>query len=36
VLTDEQVRKLSMDAKVDPALAAIFFNGYALESRKGS
>jgi hypothetical protein len=33
-LADEQVRKLAADAKVDPALAAIFFNGYALELRK--
>jgi len=33
-LTDEQVRKLATDAKADPALAAIFFNGYALELRK--
>lgn len=33
-LNDEQVRKLAADAKMDPALAAIFFNGFALESRK--
>ncbi len=33
-LTDEQVKKLAADAKVDPALAAIFFNGYILEHRK--
>jgi hypothetical protein len=33
-LTDEQVRKLAADAKADPALAAIFFNGYVLELRK--
>jgi hypothetical protein len=33
-LTDEQVRKLAADVKVDPALAAIFFNGFALELRK--
>ena len=33
-LTDQQVRKLADDAKIDPALAAIFFNGFALELRK--
>jgi hypothetical protein len=33
-LTDQQVRKLADEAKVDPALAAIFFNGFALEFRK--
>jgi hypothetical protein len=33
-LTDQQVQKLAGDAKVDPALAAIFFNGFALEKRK--
>jgi hypothetical protein len=33
-LTDEQVKKLAADAKVDPALTAIFFNGFALERRK--
>jgi len=32
-LTDEQVRKLAMDAKADPALAAIFFNAYALKNK---
>jgi hypothetical protein len=33
-LTDQQVKKLADDAKIDPALAAIFFNGFALELRK--
>lgn len=33
-LSDQQVRKLAEDANVDPALAAIFFNGFALELRK--
>jgi hypothetical protein len=33
-LSDQQVRKLADDAKVDPALAAIFFNGFVLELRK--
>lgn len=32
-LTDEQVRKIADDAKVDPALFAIFINGYALHRR---
>ncbi len=32
-LTDEQVRKLAADAKADPALAAIFFNAYALKNK---
>jgi hypothetical protein len=33
-LTDQQVRKLADEANVDPALAAIFFNGFVLELRK--
>jgi hypothetical protein len=32
-LTDDQVRKIADDAKVDPALFAIFINGYALHRR---
>jgi molybdopterin/thiamine biosynthesis adenylyltransferase len=32
-ITDEQVRKIADDAKVDPALFAIFINGYALHRR---
>ena len=32
-LTDEQVRKIAEDAKADPALFAIFINGYALYRR---
>ena len=32
-LIDDQVRKISDDAKVDPALFAIFINGYALHRR---
>ena len=32
-LTDEQVYKIADDAKVDPALFAIFINGYALHRR---
>ncbi len=32
-LTDDQVRKIADDAKVDPALFAIFINGYNLHRR---
>ena len=32
-LIDDQVRKIADDAKVDPALFAIFINGYALHCR---
>ncbi len=32
-LTDDQVRKIADDAKIDPALFAIFINGYALHRR---
>jgi hypothetical protein len=32
-LTDDQVRKIADDAKVDPALFAIFINGYTLHIR---
>ena len=32
-LTDEQVCKIADDAKVDPALFAIFINGYTLHRR---
>jgi hypothetical protein len=32
-LIDDQVRKIADDAKVDPALFAIFINGYALHRR---
>jgi len=34
-LNDEQVRRIADDARVDPALLAIFINGYALECRAG-
>ncbi|MHC4120921.1 MAG: hypothetical protein ACYSWO_25805 [Planctomycetota bacterium] len=34
-LTDEQIHKLAADAKIDPANLAIFFNGYALNCRRG-
>jgi hypothetical protein len=32
-LTDDQVRKIAEDAKIDPALFAIFINGYNLHCR---
>jgi hypothetical protein len=32
-LTDDQVRKIAEDAKIDPALFAIFINGYNLHLR---
>ncbi|MGA2322241.1 MAG: hypothetical protein ABSG22_00140 [Sedimentisphaerales bacterium] len=32
-LIDDQVRKIADDAKVDPALFAIFINGYALHRK---
>ncbi|MGD1042036.1 MAG: hypothetical protein ABR913_03100 [Sedimentisphaerales bacterium] len=35
-ITDEQVRKIADDAKVDPALFAIFINGYALHVKHRS
>ncbi|MBN1818181.1 MAG: hypothetical protein JW828_12545 [Sedimentisphaerales bacterium] len=33
-LTDEQVRRIADDARVDPALFAIFINGYVLACRR--
>ena len=35
-LIDDQVRKIADDAKVDPALFAIFINGYALHAKRRS
>ena len=35
-LTDEQVGKIAGDAKIDPALLAIFINGYALYCKRVS
>jgi hypothetical protein len=32
-LTDDQVRKIAEDARIDPALFAIFINGYTLHCR---
>ena len=34
-LTDEQVQRIAEDAKVDKALLAIFFNGFALKTKNG-
>jgi preprotein translocase subunit Sss1 len=34
-LTDEQVERIAEDAKVDKALLAIFFNGFALKRKNG-
>jgi hypothetical protein len=33
-LTDEQIRKIASDAQVDPAIFAIFINGYALQCKR--
>ena len=33
-LTDEQVAKIAEDAKIEPAILAIFINGYSLEQNK--
>ncbi len=35
-LTDEQVGKIAQDAKIDPALLAMFINGYALYCKRVS
>ena len=34
-LSDEQVERIAEDAKVDKALLAIFFNGFALKLKNG-
>ncbi|MCE5339980.1 MAG: hypothetical protein LLF92_02460 [Planctomycetaceae bacterium] len=33
-LTDQQVKRIAADAKIDPAVLAIFINGYALYFKK--
>ena len=33
-LTDEQIQKIAADAGIDPAILAIFINGYALNCRQ--
>jgi len=35
-LTDQQIQRLAMDAGADPAVVAIFFNGYALHCKRVS
>jgi ABC-type taurine transport system substrate-binding protein len=35
-LTDEQVQKIAADARIDPAVLAIFINGYALHYKRVS
>ena len=35
-LTDEQIKRIAADAKVDPANFAIFINGYALHCKRVS
>lgn len=34
VLDDKEVKKIAQDAKIDPAVLAIFINGYALYCKK--
>jgi len=33
-LTDEQIQKIASDARVEPAMFAIFINGYVLHCKK--
>jgi len=33
-LSDEQIRRIAVDARVDPANLAIFINGYALKCKR--
>lgn len=35
-LSDEQIRKIAADAQVDPAIFAIFINGYVLQCKRVS
>jgi len=35
-LTDEQVQRIAADARIDPAVLAIFLNGYALQIKRVS
>lgn len=35
-LTDEQIQKIAADAQIDPAIFAIFINGYALHCERVS
>jgi acyl-CoA reductase-like NAD-dependent aldehyde dehydrogenase len=36
LLTDEQVKKIAQDAKIDATIFAIFINGYALHCKRVS
>ena len=33
-LTDEQIQKIAVDARIDPGIFAIFVNGYALHCKR--
>ena len=33
-LTDEQIQKIAVDARIDPGIFAIFINGYALHCKR--
>jgi len=35
-LTDEQIQKIAVDARIDPGIFAIFVNGYALHCKRVS
>lgn len=35
-LTDEQIQRIAADARIDPAILAIFINGYALHHKRVS
>ncbi|OHB61385.1 MAG: hypothetical protein A2167_02965 [Planctomycetes bacterium RBG_13_46_10] len=35
-LTDEQIQKIAADAQIDPAILAIFINGYILHCKHAS
>jgi len=35
-LTDEQIQRIAADARIDPAILAIFINGYALHYKRVS
>lgn len=34
ILTDDQIQKIAQDARTEPALLAIFINGYALHQKR--
>jgi len=35
-LTDEQIQKIAADAQIDPAIFAIFMNGFELQRKRVS